>query len=147
MRLAARLIGIKAIPLVHQASGLVQDLSSCMIGSHFRSPKEFPGKLDWPRRLMTRHGVTSVIDGAANTVAIVEAADAVPWTKPEDLTYAVDRPLTGLREGDFLAVFLDASVRTLQRPADRNAFEALMKARITRNGGGGDNAEGENPPK
>src|SRR5712691_6018975 len=32
-------------------------------------------------------------DGTSNTIMVVEAWDAVPWTKPEDLTYDPDRPL------------------------------------------------------
>ena len=34
-------------------------------------------------------------DGTSNTILIVEAGEAVPWTKPDDLPYAADRPLPG----------------------------------------------------
>jgi hypothetical protein len=35
-------------------------------------------------------------DGPANTVLLVEAGEAVPWTKPADLAYARDQPLPAL---------------------------------------------------
>jgi hypothetical protein len=34
-----------------------------------------------------RINMKDVTDGAANTIMIVEAEDAVPWTKPADLIY------------------------------------------------------------
>lgn len=39
-------------------------------------------------------------DGARHTIVIVEAADAVPWTKPEDLQYSANRPLPRLGRPD-----------------------------------------------
>ncbi len=45
---------------------------------------------------------------------VVEAAQGVPWTKPEDLPYDSDKPLPklgGLFEGGFNAAFCDGSVR------------------------------------
>jgi hypothetical protein len=53
-------------------------------------------------------------DGAANTILLVEAAQAVPWTSPEDLPYDPDKPLPrldGLHPGGFLAVMCNFSVR------------------------------------
>jgi hypothetical protein len=35
-------------------------------------------------------------DGVANTILIIEAADPVPWTKPDELVYDPDRPLPRL---------------------------------------------------
>ncbi len=35
-------------------------------------------------------------DGANATLLVVEAAQGVPWTKPEDIAYTPDRPVTGL---------------------------------------------------
>jgi len=34
--------------------------------------------------------------GSSNTILVVEAGNAVPWTKPEDLIYAPDQPLPPL---------------------------------------------------
>jgi hypothetical protein len=73
-------------------------------------------------------------DGEHNTILIVEAAEAVPWTKPEELTYAADRPvppLGGMFEHGFQAALVDGSVITLKR----DTGEAKLRALITRKGG------------
>src|SRR5262249_54532085 len=35
-------------------------------------------------------------DGVSSTIFVVEAGEAVPWTKPADLVYEADRPLPSL---------------------------------------------------
>lgn len=67
--------------------------------------------------------VTDIIDGLSNTIMMVEAANAVPWTKPEDLNFAPDEPipeLGGLFAGLCNAAFMDGAVHTLASngPAD-----------------------------
>lgn len=109
-----------------------------------------PGTAFEPLKGSQKLRAADVTDGAANTVAIVEAANAVPWTKPEDLPYAPDKPITGLSGHDekgngFPAVFLDASVRHLKRRSARETLEDLMRAPITRNGG--EAVSADNPPK
>lgn len=71
-------------------------------------------------------------DGTSNTILAVEARDAVPWTKPQDLDYATDQPLPklGLTSGGFNAVFADGSVRFIPASIDDNVLRAL----ITRDG-------------
>jgi RNA polymerase sigma factor (sigma-70 family) len=75
-----------------------------------------------------------ITDGLSNTLLIVEAADAVPWTKPEDLPYDSNGPLPKLggefSEG-FNAAFCDGSVRFLSKTVPEKTLRALM----TRNGG------------
>jgi prepilin-type processing-associated H-X9-DG protein len=75
-----------------------------------------------------------VPDGSSNTILVVEAAQGVPWTKPDDLVFAPNRPLPPLgghfRSG-FNAAFADGSVRLI--PQDTP--ESTLKAAITRNGG------------
>jgi hypothetical protein len=71
-------------------------------------------------------------DGKENTFLVVEAATAVPWTKPQDIPYAPDQPLPDL-DGMFrhhLAVMADGSVRRIPSDAD----PATIRAFITRNG-------------
>jgi hypothetical protein len=78
-------------------------------------------------------GVKSILDGAQNTLAVVEAGSAVPWTKPEDLPFVPDKPLPplgGLFKDGFNVVYLDASVESVARVVD----ERLLKGLITRNG-------------
>lgn len=73
-------------------------------------------------------------DGTANTIWLAEGAEAVPWTKPEELTYDPKKPLPRLggmfREG-FHVGFADASVQFIRRTIKPD----LLRALITRNGG------------
>ncbi|HLJ93709.1 MAG TPA: DUF1559 domain-containing protein [Gemmataceae bacterium] len=73
-------------------------------------------------------------DGTSNTIMLVEAANPVPWTKPEDLPYDPNKPLPklgGHASGGFSAAFCDGSVRFLRQ----NIKESILRALITRNGG------------
>jgi hypothetical protein len=73
-------------------------------------------------------------DGVKNTILIVEASEAVTWTKPDELLYDPKKPLPKLggrfKEG-FLAGFADGSVRLIPYKTD----EKVLRALITRNGG------------
>lgn len=72
-------------------------------------------------------------DGTSNTIAIAEAAEPVPWTKPAELIYDEKKPLPklgGLFKGGFHAAFMDGSVRFLT-----NIDERTLRALITRAGG------------
>jgi hypothetical protein len=71
--------------------------------------------------------------GAAQTILVVEAAEPVPWTKPQDLPYAPNGPLPrlgGLVGNGFHAMFADASVRWIDAGQEEKALRAL----ITRDG-------------
>ncbi len=75
-----------------------------------------------------------VTDGLSNTILIVEAKKAVPWTKPEDVPFDAGKmvpKLGGLFEGIFNAAFADGSVRALPLTIKEEKLRAL----ITRNGG------------
>jgi hypothetical protein len=76
----------------------------------------------------------SITDGTSNTILIIEAGNPVPWTKPEDLPYAADRPLPklgGLYPDVFHAAFADGGVHTLTKKYD----EKHLRFAITSNGG------------
>jgi hypothetical protein len=73
-------------------------------------------------------------DGTSKTLLIVEAAEAVLWTKPAELAYGPESalPPLGGRFPNFVMVGLaDASIMTL----DRKTSEERVRAAITRNGG------------
>ena len=73
-------------------------------------------------------------DGTSNTFLIVEGGAAVPWTKPEDLPYAADRPvpaLGGLLKATIRAALADGSIHSFKR----DTSEATLRAAVTRNGG------------
>jgi RNA polymerase sigma factor (sigma-70 family) len=77
--------------------------------------------------------VSDITDGTSCTIAIVEAAAAVPWTKPMDLPYDAKKPLPklgGLFPNGFYAVLADGSAHWLKK--DFDVME--MRHAITRNG-------------
>lgn len=98
--------------------------------THYRA---FVGKeaaLDW----LTGSTLVQFEDGTSNTIMVAEAADGVPWTKPDDLDFTADGPLPKL--GFFFrercnVLFGDGSVRTLKPTIDPKTLKAL----ITRSGG------------
>jgi len=42
--------------------------------------------------------MADIIDGTSNTIMIVKAGTAVPWSKPDDLVYDPDQPLPELSD-------------------------------------------------
>jgi hypothetical protein len=77
-------------------------------------------------------------DGASNTLLIVEAGDAVPWTKPEKLPYDPAKALPKFGQqfrGGFYLALCDGAVQFMLTPINEKAF----RARITPNGGEAEN--------
>jgi hypothetical protein len=76
-----------------------------------------------------------IADGTSQTLLIVEAGKAVPWTKPEDLPYDPAKPLPKLGglgfENGFHGAFCDGSVRFLSHTIREKTLQAL----VTPNGG------------
>ncbi len=71
-----------------------------------------------------------ITDGTSNTLMVVEAGDAVPWTKPEDLPYDSEKPLPklgGPRAGDFNAAWCDGSVRLIKKTIDPKVLHLLIQ--------------------
>jgi hypothetical protein len=78
---------------------------------------------------------TAVItDGTSNTIMIVEAADPVPWAKPEELEYDPRGPLPRLGPPDRDVVLLSMADGAV-KPMKKSTPEATLRPLITRNGG------------
>ena len=73
-------------------------------------------------------------DGVSNTLLVIEADEAVPWTKPEELEYSSERPLPplgGIWSSKVCLVAMgDGSVKSIL--AEGN--ERNIRAAISRNG-------------
>ena len=71
-------------------------------------------------------------DGTAWTIMVVEAADPVPWTKPEDLPFNKGERLPqvgGLFKDTFHAAMADGSVRRIVKKVDPIVLRALITSR------------------
>jgi prepilin-type processing-associated H-X9-DG protein len=70
-----------------------------------------------------------ITDGLSNTWMVVDAGEAVPWTKPDELVYDPKGPLPKLGNhlaGGFNVAFMDGSVRYFARPPDERTQRALI---------------------
>jgi hypothetical protein len=68
-------------------------------------------------------------DGLDNTLLIAEAAEPVPWTKPDDIAFALDGPrlpLGGQFRGGFFAARADGSVVFISHAVAAGALRALI---------------------
>ncbi len=90
---------------------------------------EGPGAMfDGPRGV----AIQDVTDGTSNTLMFAAGREAVPWTRPDELSVAAGKPLPGLDNSDekgVLAGIVDGSARYI--PAED---QALLRILITRAG-------------
>jgi hypothetical protein len=62
--------------------------------------------------------IQNILDGTSNTFMVIEAGDAVPWTKPADVAFDAKKPLPklgGIFDGAFNVAMCDASVRFIPK--------------------------------
>jgi hypothetical protein len=79
-------------------------------------------------------GFVDFTDGLTNTILVVEAADPIEWTRPDDLPFTANGPLPRLGVGspsNFTVLLGDASTRVLSA----DISPQTLRAAITRNGG------------
>ncbi len=86
--------------------------------------------LTGPETIFPKEGITfrDIKDGMSNTLMLVEARRDIPWTKPEDIPYATDKPsptLGGFNEGGFHAVFCDGSAQFLTDALQDTTFRGI----------------------
>jgi hypothetical protein len=77
---------------------------------------------------------SAVTDGLSNTALVVDAGEAVEWSKPADLPYDPDKPLPklgGQFDGAFYMLVADGSVRPCRADPD----EKTLRNVITRSDG------------
>jgi prepilin-type processing-associated H-X9-DG protein len=73
--------------------------------------------------------VASVSDGCSNTLMVVEAGQAVAWTKPEDLSYDPEKrlaPLGGMFKGGFNILMADGSAHFIKADFDEKKLRLLI---------------------
>jgi len=98
--------------------------------SHYRVFVGPDAVFEYPKSL----NFQEITDGTANTWMVVESAEAVPWTKPEELVYDSKKPLPQMGNffsGGFNAAFADGSVHFFRKSPP----EATVRALITAAGG------------
>ena len=84
-------------------------------------------------KAVTFHDIV-VGDGSSRTFMLVEAGEAVPWSKPADVVFDAKKPLPklgGIFDGDFNVAFCDGSVRYVKK----GVKEEILKMYITIDGG------------
>jgi hypothetical protein len=72
---------------------------------------------------------TTIVDGSINTLFFVEAVEAVPWTKPDELAYDEAAPLPklgGVYDDGFFAVSMAGVVVFVPKGTDEKTIRALI---------------------
>ncbi|MCE9565907.1 MAG: DUF1559 domain-containing protein [Planctomycetes bacterium] len=74
--------------------------------------------------------LTQISDGTSNTLMVVTAAEAVPWTKPEELAFDPDKDPSKLfavsPKGKVQVGMCDGSVRTMKKLPSKETLKALI---------------------
>lgn len=74
-------------------------------------------------------GMRDVTDGTSNTIFLVEAKRNIPWSKPEDISYATGGPIPqmgGHHNGGYHIGLADGATRFLSASVDQNTLRNLI---------------------
>jgi hypothetical protein len=112
----------KNVPEIYQTPGQPSNGKTCIM---VFTGKDAPFDGNKPIRS------SDIRDGSSNTILAVEAGPdkAVPWTKPEDLTFDPKNPMDALGEvpsGGFITTFFDGHVQALPKSIDSKTLKALI---------------------
>jgi ribosomal protein L40E len=116
---------MKSMPALYRLPGVSHDPTV----SHYQVIVGKGTVFEGPKGL----SLSSITDGSSNTILVAEAAQPVPWTKPDDLAYDPGQPLPAFGDhyGGIALALCDGSVRFLRKDVD----EPTLRALITRDGG------------
>jgi hypothetical protein len=73
--------------------------------------------------------IDSIPDGTMNSIMVVEAGEAVPWTKPADIPFDPKKPLPklgGLYDGNFHVAFCDGAVRYVKKGVKEETLKKFI---------------------
>lgn len=110
------------IPDVYRAPGAAKDSSStsCYVFTGKGTP------FDGDNGLRLR----DFLDGTSNTLLIFETKKDIPWTKPEDVSYAEGQNFSrpgGWHEGGFFAVFADGAGHFITDEVAENVLHDVIR--------------------
>lgn len=115
------------MPAVYRGPGAKPDATT----THYRVFVGNGAGFDW----VMGTKFADITDGTSNTLMVVTAAEAVPWTKPDELEYDTDKDVTKwigmVVRGHAQVAMFDGSVRTLSQLPSKQTLHAL----ITKGGG------------
>ena len=69
-----------------------------------------------PHSVAAGYKIGNIPDGTSNTIGILVAGEAVPWTQPDEFLFDPDKPLPklgGHTKGKMIVGMMDGSVRTI----------------------------------
>lgn len=121
----------KLIPLMPKTYAIPNDTTTPAGLTHYRVFVGNGAAFDWCKGANIPNDFS---DGTSNTILVVEAATAVPWTKPDELDYDPNGPLPALDNqfsGGSQAALADGEVRMISS----SISQQTLRAAITRNGG------------